>query len=104
MLVTFKKKAIENFFLFAFLYLSTITKVLPCLQELTEETPKPEFIVESFDTWFQEDESIISRLFKKETDLSLAELWTGMLKFYTESFQFDKNLIQEIVFFSFFCD
>ena len=68
---------------------------MPCLQELTEEEEKPKFVVESFDTWFQEDSAVIDRLFKRENNDSLAEIWTGMFQYYTEKFQFDKNLIQD---------
>ena len=80
-------------------YIDHIT-VLPCLQELTEDDVKPSFTVEKFETWFQDDPKIISKLFDKsetaasKSGFSLAELWVGMFKYYTEDFKFDKDLIQ----------
>merc|ERR1712131_52315 len=75
-------------------------KVLPCLQELSEDDEKPSFTVEKFETWFQDDPKVISKLFDKsetadsKSGFSLAELWVGMFKYYTEDFKFDKDLIQ----------
>ena len=70
-------------------------KVLPCLQELTlEGEEKPTMIVEQFDTWFQDDMNVIDQLFARDNKDSLAELWVGLLSYYTEQFQFDRNLVQ----------
>ena len=68
--------------------------MLPCLQELTLDEEKPTMIVEQFDTWFQEDMNVIDQLFKRGNKDSLAELWVGMLSYYTEQFHFDRNLVQ----------
>ena len=66
------------------------------MQELTLESEgeKPTMIVEQFDTWFQDDMNIIDQLFTRDNTDSLAELWVGLLTYYTEHFQFDRNLVQ----------
>ena len=70
------------------------------MQELSEDDEKPSFTVEKFETWFQDDPKVISKLFDKsetadsKSGFSLAELWVGMFKYYTEEFKFDKDLIQ----------
>ena len=69
-------------------------KVLPCLQEISLEDPKPTFIVENFDTWFQEDLNVINQVFQRENKDSLSELWVGMLNYYAKEFQFERNLVQ----------
>ena len=85
---------------FVFKYFVDQIKVLPCLQELSEDDEKPSFTVEKFETWFQDDPKVISKLFDKsetadsKSGFSLAELWVGMFKYYTEDFKFDKDLIQ----------
>ena len=50
--------------------------------------------METFDTWFQDDMNVIDQLFQRENKDSLAELWVGMLQYYTEQFQFDRHLVQ----------
>lgn len=70
------------------------------MQELSEDDEKPSFTVEKFETWFQDDPKVIAKLFDKsetadsKSGFSLAELWVGMFKYYTEEFKFDKDLIQ----------
>lgn len=38
--------------------------------------------------------NVIDQLFQRENKDSLAELWVGMLQYYTEQFQFDRHLVQ----------
>ena len=42
--------------------------------------------------------NVIDQLFQRENKDSLAELWVGMLQYYTEEFQFDRHLVQVVLF------
>ncbi|XP_077548540.1 terminal uridylyltransferase 7-like [Haemaphysalis longicornis] len=70
--------------------------VVPVLQELSPEgEARPEVLVEGWNTWFFDD---ISRLKQVWTGVgqnkwSVAELWLGMLRFYTFEFSFNEHVV-----------
>ena len=64
------------------------------LQELYEEEDQPVHTVEGFNTWFQDNREVISRLRGEVNDQSLSRIWIGFLQYYTENFKFDKTTIQ----------
>ncbi|KAM7537489.1 hypothetical protein Aperf_G00000062070 [Anoplocephala perfoliata] len=63
---------------------------LPCLQEVYESKQRPEFIVNGWNAWYQEDKEIVKKHWKVPTDnINIAELWLGFLRYFL--FEFDRN-------------
>ncbi|XP_077548504.1 terminal uridylyltransferase 7-like [Haemaphysalis longicornis] len=70
--------------------------VVPVLQELYPEgDTKPEFLVDSWNTWFFEDTSFLDEVWTGfgKNDWSVAELWAGLLQFYATEFDFTKDVV-----------
>ena len=72
--------------------------VLPVLQELHDDEKRPEYIVEGFNTWFQEDPVRIAKFMKNRSDAQtndcLSKLWVKFLRYYTEDFNFERDVVQ----------
>lgn len=70
--------------------------VVPVLQELYPDgEAKPEVMVDSWNTWFFEDTFRLKKVWSGlgQNAWSAAELWLGMLKFYSKQFDFDKHVV-----------
>lgn len=70
--------------------------VIPVLQELyPEKDRKPEVMVEGWNAWFFDDlehlQSVWSEFGRNNEDVG--ELWLGMLRFYTEEFNFQEHVV-----------
>lgn len=78
--------------------MNTQPPVLPCLQKLNRENlPKKETSVniDGWDCWFNRDLKNLCHLwphYSKNTQ-SVGELWLGFLRYYTESFDWDNNVV-----------
>jgi len=72
--------------------------VLPVLQELHDGEERPEYMVEGFNTWFQEDPIRIAAFINNRTDAQtndcLSKLWVKFLRYYTEDFNFERDVVQ----------
>lgn len=70
--------------------------VIPVLQELYPEgETKPEVIIEGWNAWFFEDIDRLQDVWKEfgQNNESVGELWLGMLRFYTEEFNFKEHVV-----------
>lgn len=72
--------------------------VLPVLQELHKSSERPSYIVEGYNTWFQEDPVIIAEFMNNRSDSQvndcLSKLWVKFLRYYTEDFNFERDVVQ----------
>uniref|UniRef100_A0A8B9GEQ5 Terminal uridylyl transferase 7 n=1 Tax=Amazona collaria TaxID=241587 RepID=A0A8B9GEQ5_9PSIT len=69
--------------------------VIPVLQEIYEEPKKPEILVDGWNVYFFDkiDElSVVWPDYGKNTE-SVGQLWLGLLRFYTEDFDFKEHVI-----------
>ncbi|XP_051853001.1 terminal uridylyltransferase 7 isoform X2 [Antechinus flavipes] len=69
--------------------------VIPVLQEIYEEEKRPEIIVDGWNTYFFDRISELPAFWPehgKNTE-SVGELWLGLLRFYTEEFDFKEHVI-----------
>ncbi|VDP94338.1 unnamed protein product [Echinostoma caproni] len=67
---------------------------LPVLQELYETPEKPVVSVNGWNAWFQNDMSVIHRLWKPpQNKLSLGELWLGFFEYYLSEFNHDLYVV-----------
>ncbi|CAH8834234.1 unnamed protein product [Trichobilharzia szidati] len=67
---------------------------LPVLQELYEGQSKPVTIVNGWDVWYQNDLSVINRLWKPTNpDQPVGELWLGFLRYYLFEFDHDAYVV-----------
>ncbi|KAH9362805.1 hypothetical protein HPB48_015232 [Haemaphysalis longicornis] len=70
--------------------------VIPVLQELYPDgETKPEVIIEGWNAWFFDDIDRLQRVWSEfgQNNESVGELWLGMLRFYTEEFNFKKDVV-----------
>nr|XP_009934745.1 PREDICTED: terminal uridylyltransferase 7 isoform X3 [Opisthocomus hoazin] len=69
--------------------------VIPVLQEIYKEQKKPEILVDGWNIYFFdkiEELSVVWPDFGKNTE-SVGQLWLGLLRFYTEEFDFKEHVI-----------
>ncbi|CAH8447259.1 unnamed protein product [Dicrocoelium dendriticum] len=67
---------------------------LPVLQQLYEGAIKPVHLVNGWDAWFQDDISLIRRLWTPpERRMSLGELWLGFFRYFLFEFDRDVNVV-----------
>ncbi|NXM65400.1 TUT7 uridylyltransferase, partial [Serilophus lunatus] len=69
--------------------------VIPVLQEIYKESKKPEILVDGWNVYFFdkiEELSVIWPDYGKNTE-SIGQLWLGLLRFYTEEFDFKEHVI-----------
>uniref|UniRef100_A0A8C0UNT4 Terminal uridylyl transferase 7 n=1 Tax=Cyanistes caeruleus TaxID=156563 RepID=A0A8C0UNT4_CYACU len=69
--------------------------VIPVLQEIYKETKKPEILVDGWNVYFFdkiEELSVVWPDYGKNTE-STGQLWLGLLRFYTEEFDFKEHVI-----------
>ncbi|XP_062455830.1 terminal uridylyltransferase 7 isoform X2 [Rhea pennata] len=69
--------------------------VIPVLQEIYKEPKKPEILVDGWNVYFfdkLEELAVIWPEFGKNTE-SVGQLWLGLLRFYTEEFDFKEHVI-----------
>ncbi|NWH75274.1 TUT7 uridylyltransferase, partial [Piaya cayana] len=69
--------------------------VIPVLQEIYKETKKPEILVDGWNVYFFdkiEELSVVWPEYGKNTE-SVGHLWLGLLRFYTEEFDFKEHVI-----------
>ncbi|NWI90376.1 TUT7 uridylyltransferase, partial [Pitta sordida] len=69
--------------------------VIPVLQEIYKESKKPEILVDGWNVYFFdkiEELSIVWPDYGKNTE-SVGQLWLGLLRFYTEEFDFKEHVI-----------
>lgn len=69
--------------------------VIPVLQEIHDGKKKPEVLVDGWNVYFFDDlKALPSRLpqFGKNTE-TVGELWLGLLRFYTEEFDFREHVV-----------
>ncbi|XP_027730737.1 terminal uridylyltransferase 7 isoform X4 [Vombatus ursinus] len=69
--------------------------VIPVLQEIYEEEKRPEIIVDGWNTYFFDRIGELPAFWPehgKNTE-SVGELWLGLLRFYTEEFDFKEHVI-----------
>lgn len=70
--------------------------VIPVLQELFPEgETKPEVVIEGWNAWFFGDIDRLQDVWSEfgQNNESVGELWLGMLKFYTEEFNFQEHVV-----------
>ncbi|RWS16145.1 hypothetical protein B4U79_04566, partial [Dinothrombium tinctorium] len=69
--------------------------VVPVLQEIYFDDKKPERLIDGWNTWFYEDHRLISQVWPhwRTNKLSVAELFVGFLRYYTETFSFENNVV-----------
>lgn len=70
--------------------------VIPVLQELYPEgETKPEVMIEGWNAWFFEDIDRLQDVWSEfgQNNESVGELWLGMLRFYTEEFNFKEHVV-----------
>uniref|UniRef100_A0A2R5LKV9 Putative s-m checkpoint control protein cid1 n=1 Tax=Ornithodoros turicata TaxID=34597 RepID=A0A2R5LKV9_9ACAR len=70
--------------------------VIPVLQELYEEgQAKPEVAVDGWNAWFYDDVNSLQTVWKEfgQNNECVGELWLGMLRFYTEEFNFKEHVV-----------
>ncbi|CAH8485489.1 unnamed protein product [Schistosoma margrebowiei] len=74
-------------------YLQQIDQ-LPVLQELYEGSTKPTNLVNGWNVWYQNDLSVINRLWKPANpSQSVGEMWLGFLRYYLFEFNRDKYVV-----------
>ncbi|NWV30687.1 TUT7 uridylyltransferase, partial [Grantiella picta] len=69
--------------------------VIPVLQEIYKESKKPEILVDGWNVYFFdkiEELSVVWPDYGKNTE-SVGQLWLGLLRFYTEEFDFKEHVI-----------
>ncbi|NXH90350.1 TUT7 uridylyltransferase, partial [Edolisoma coerulescens] len=69
--------------------------VIPVLQEIYKEPKKPEIVVDGWNVYFFdkiEELSVVWPDYGKNTE-SVGQLWLGLLRFYTEEFDFKEHVI-----------
>ncbi|XP_007429302.1 terminal uridylyltransferase 7 [Python bivittatus] len=69
--------------------------VIPVLQEIYKEPKKPEILVDGWNVYFFDRVNELSEVwsdFGKNKE-SIGELWLGLLRFYTEEFDFKEHVI-----------
>ncbi|NWR39443.1 TUT7 uridylyltransferase, partial [Tachuris rubrigastra] len=69
--------------------------VIPVLQEIYKEPKKPEILVDGWNTYFFDKIEELSAVwpdYGKNTE-SVGQLWLGLLRFYTEEFDFKEHVI-----------
>ncbi|XP_037979959.1 terminal uridylyltransferase 7 isoform X2 [Motacilla alba alba] len=69
--------------------------VIPVLQEIYKEPKKPEILVDGWNVYFfdkLEELSVVWPDYGKNTE-SAGQLWLGLLRFYTEEFDFKEHVI-----------
>ncbi|XP_036259188.1 terminal uridylyltransferase 7 isoform X1 [Molothrus ater] len=69
--------------------------VIPVLQEIYKEPKKPEILVDGWNVYFfdkLEELSVVWPDYGKNTE-STGQLWLGLLRFYTEEFDFKEHVI-----------
>ncbi|XP_017661683.1 PREDICTED: terminal uridylyltransferase 7 isoform X3 [Lepidothrix coronata] len=69
--------------------------VIPVLQEIYKEPKKPEILVDGWNIYFFdkiEELSVVWPDYGKNTE-SVGQLWLGLLRFYTEEFDFKEHVI-----------
>ncbi|NXY20868.1 TUT7 uridylyltransferase, partial [Atrichornis clamosus] len=69
--------------------------VIPVLQEIYREPKKPEILVDGWNVYFFdkiEELSVVWPDYGKNTE-SVGQLWLGLLRFYTEEFDFKEHVI-----------
>ncbi|XP_005061003.1 PREDICTED: terminal uridylyltransferase 7 [Ficedula albicollis] len=69
--------------------------VIPVLQEIYKEPKKPEILVDGWNVYFFdkiEELSVVWPDYGKNTE-SVGQLWLGLLRFYTEEFDFKEHVI-----------
>ncbi|RWS31424.1 TUT7/ZCCHC6-like protein, partial [Leptotrombidium deliense] len=68
--------------------------VIPVLQEMYEGI-KPECMIDGCNTWFYEDYQNIPNIWKhfRTNNLSVAELFVGFLRYFSETFDFGKHVV-----------
>ncbi|CAH1242765.1 ZCCHC11 [Branchiostoma lanceolatum] len=69
--------------------------VIPVLQELHDGQPKPEKMVDGWNAWFYDDLQSLPKKWPHfgENKEAVGELWIGLLRFYTEEFNFREHVI-----------
>ncbi|KAK4473448.1 hypothetical protein MN116_002817 [Schistosoma mekongi] len=74
-------------------YLQQIDQ-LPVLQELYEESTKPTNLVNGWNVWYQDNLSIIDRLWKPANpEQSVGEIWLGFFRYYLFEFDHDTYVV-----------
>ncbi|XP_018649388.1 putative zinc finger protein [Schistosoma mansoni] len=74
-------------------YLQQIDQ-LPVLQELYEGSTKPTTLVNGWNVWYQNDLSVINRLWKPANPSQpVGEMWLGFLRYYLFEFNHDKYVV-----------
>ncbi|KAK5869454.1 hypothetical protein PBY51_024169 [Eleginops maclovinus] len=66
--------------------------VIPVLQEIFEGNTVPQRMVDGWNAFFCDDPEDLRRLLQPNTE-SVGELWLGLLRFYTEEFDFKEHVI-----------
>ncbi|NXV08340.1 TUT7 uridylyltransferase, partial [Cettia cetti] len=69
--------------------------VIPVLQEIYKEPKKPEILIDGWNVYFFdkiEELSVVWPDYGKNTE-SVGQLWLGLLRFYTEEFDFKEHVI-----------
>ncbi|KAL1431563.1 hypothetical protein MTO96_014080 [Rhipicephalus appendiculatus] len=70
--------------------------VIPVLQELYPEgEQKPEVMVEGWNAWFYDDIDRLQSVWSEfgRNNETVGELWLGLLRFYTEEFNFQEHVV-----------
>ncbi|XP_078574912.1 terminal uridylyltransferase 7-like isoform X2 [Branchiostoma floridae x Branchiostoma japonicum] len=69
--------------------------VIPVLQELHDGQPKPEKMVDGWNAWFYDDLQSLPQKWPHlgENKETVGALWIGLLRFYTEEFNFREHVI-----------
>ncbi len=78
--------------------MNTSPAVLPCLQKLNKESfskKETNLNIDGWDCWFNKDIKSLPEIwpFYKKNKQSVGELWLGFLRYYTEDFDWDNNVI-----------
>ncbi|KAH8849903.1 Terminal uridylyltransferase 7 isoform 2 [Schistosoma japonicum] len=74
-------------------YLQQIDQ-LPVLQELHEESAKPINLVNGWNVWYQDDLSVIDRLWKPANpEQSVGDMWLGFFRYYLFEFDHDTYVV-----------
>ncbi|CAB4006799.1 terminal uridylyltransferase 4-like isoform X1, partial [Paramuricea clavata] len=67
--------------------------VLPVLQELYDTPEQPQSVVEGHNCWFYDDLKNLGTKWKARNTESCGELWLGFLRYYTEEFDYRRNVV-----------
>jgi terminal uridylyltransferase len=78
--------------------MNTSPPVLPCLQELNKHNltkDETNVVVDNWNCWFHRDLSILSSVWPEfgRNEQSVGELWLGFLRYYTENFDWNNNVV-----------